>query len=202
MGNLNLFSRLYDPVMELLENLGLWRLRQKLLRGVRGRVLELGVGTGRNLPLYPPGVDYVAGIDPDGVMLQQAQKRARKVPFPVDLFLTSAEELPFAEDSFDAVVATLVFCTVPDPPRALQEVRRVLKPNGGLYLLEHVKMKQKPIAWLQEQATPLWKHLAGGCHLDRDTLSAIHNAGFAGARVDSYLGGLVLDIVALAPESM
>ena len=155
MGNLNLFSRLYDPVMELPENLGLWRLRQELLRGLRGRVLELGVGTGRNLPLYPPGVEYLARIDPDEVMLNQAEERTRKVPFPVDLILTSAEEQPFEEDSFDAVAATLVFCTIPDPPRALKEVRRVLKPNGSFSLLEHVKMKQKPIAWMQEKARAL-----------------------------------------------
>ena len=200
MGNLNLFSRLYDPVMELPENLGLWRLRQELLRGLRGRVLELGVGTGRNLPLYPPGVEYLAGIDPDEVMLNQAEERTRKVPFPVDLILTSAEELPFEEDSFDAVAATLVFCTIPDPPRALKEVRRVLKPNGRFSLLEHVKMKQKPIAWMQEKATPLWKHLAGGCHLDRDTLGVVKAGGFEVERVDPLLGGLLLEIVARAPE--
>lgn len=200
MGNLNLFSRLYDPVMELPENLGLWRLRQELLRGLRGRVLELGVGTGRNLPLYPPGVEYLAGIDPDEVMLNQAEERTRKVPFPVDLILTSAEELPFEEDSFDAVAATLVFCTIPDPPRALKEVRRVLKPNGSFSLLEHVKMKQKPIAWMQEKATPLWKHLAGGCHLDRDTLGVVKAGGFEVERVDPLLGGLLLEIVARAPE--
>ncbi len=201
MGNLNLFSRLYDPVMELPENLGLWRLRQKLLRGLRGWVLELGVGTGRNLPLYPPRVEYLAGIDPDEVMLNQAEERARKVPFPVDLILTSAEDLPFEEDSFDAVAATLVFCTIPDPPRALQEVRRVLKPNGSFSLLEHVKMKQQPIAWMQEKATPLWKHLAGGCHLDRDTLGVVRAGGFEVERVGPLLGGLLLEIVARAPES-
>jgi ubiquinone/menaquinone biosynthesis C-methylase UbiE len=186
--------------MELPENLGLWRLRQELLRGLRGRVLELGVGTGRNLPLYPPGVEYLAGIDPDEVMLNQAEERTRKVPFPVDLILTSAEELPFEEDSFDAVAATLVFCTIPDPPRALKEVRRVLKPNGSFSLLEHVKMKQKPIAWMQEKATPLWKHLAGGCHLDRDTLGVVKAGGFEVERVDPLLGGLLLEIVARAPE--
>jgi ubiquinone/menaquinone biosynthesis C-methylase UbiE len=143
VATLNLFSRLHNHVMELPENLGLWRLRQELLQGLRGWVLELGVGTGRNLPLYPPGVEYVAGIDPDKVMLNQAEERAQKVPFPVDLILTYAEDLPFHEHSFDAVVATLVFCTIPDPPRALQEVRQVLKPNGRFCLLEHVKMKQK-----------------------------------------------------------
>jgi ubiquinone/menaquinone biosynthesis C-methylase UbiE len=184
--------------MELPENLGFRQLRRGALRDVRGRALELGIGTGRNLPLYSPQVASVVGIDPDEVMLDQAQERARKVPFPVDLLLTSAEELPFAEDSFDAVVATLVFCTIPDPMRALQEVRRVLKPNGGFYLFEHVRMKQKPIAWMQEKATPLWKHLAGGCHLDRDTLRLVHNAGFAVERVDCLLGGLLLDIVARA----
>ena len=201
MSSCSLFSRLYDPLMELPENLGLRELRREALRGVRGRVFELGIGTGRNLPLYPPGVQYLAGIDPDEVMLDQAEERAREAPFPVDLILTSAEDLPFEKDSFDAVAATLVFCTIPDPPRALQEVRRVLKPNGCFSLLEHVKMKQKPIAWIQEKATPLWKHLAGGCHLDRDTLGVVKAGGFEVERVDPLLGGLLLEIVARAPES-
>lgn len=141
--------------------------------------MELGVGTGRNLPLYPPAVEQLSGIDPDEIMLTRAEKRAREVPFPVELILAPAEELPFGDGSFDAVVSTLVFCTVPDPSKALGEVRRVLKSGGEFRLLEHVKMKQEPIGWLQEKATPLWKRVAGGCHLvDRKTLSMVREAGF------------------------
>ena len=200
MSSLGLFSRLYDPIMEVPENLGLQRLRREALRGVQGRVLELGIGTGRNFPLYPAAVDYLVGIDPDEAMLDRAEKRVRKVPFPVDLILASVEDLPFEENSFDAVVTTLVFCTVPDPLRALQEVRRVLKPGGRFHLLEHVRIERKPVARIQEKATPLWKHVAGGCHLDRDTLGAVREAGFEVGRVEPHLGGLFLAILARPPS--
>lgn len=197
--NANVFGRLYDPAMELPENLGLRRLREETLRGVHGRVLELGIGTGRNLPLYPSAVERLFGIDPDEVMLGRAEKRARRLPFPAELLLASAEELPFDDGSFDAVVSTLVFCTVPDPPKALGEVRRVLKRGGEFRLLEHVRMGHKPVAWLQERATPLWKRVAGGCHLDRDILAAVREAGFEVERVERHLDGLVLTVFARNP---
>lgn len=127
MSGPRLFSRLYDPVMELPEHAGLGELRRGVLRGLRGRILELGIGTGRNLPLYGAGVDSLNGIDPDEAMLVPAERRAGDVPFPVELVATPAEELPFGDGSFDAVVSTLVFCTVRDPSRALGEVRRVLQ---------------------------------------------------------------------------
>lgn len=199
MSGSGLFSLLYDPLMELPENLGLHRLRREALRGMQGQILEVGLGTGRNVPLYPPAVEHLSGIDPDEVMLRQARRRAGKASFPVELLLASAEDLPFEEDSFDAVVGTLVFCTVSDPPRALREVRRVLKPCGEFHLLEHVRMERKPIARMQEKATPLWKHVAGGCHLDRDTLGMVRDAGFEVGRVESHLGGLFLNIFARSP---
>ena len=130
-----LFGRLYDPVMEVPENLGLRRLREKALDGLRGRVLELGIGTGRNLPLYPEGVTHLVGVDPDGAMLERAWGRARQAPFAVDLVPASAEELPFADAHFDAAVAALAFCTIPDPQKALLEARRVLKEGVGFRLL-------------------------------------------------------------------
>jgi ubiquinone/menaquinone biosynthesis C-methylase UbiE len=192
----NLFGRLYDPVMELPENMGLRRLREQVLQSLRGRVLELGIGTGRNFPLYPSTVEGLSGIDPDQVMLRRAEKRARKAPFPVDLILVSAEQLPFEEVSFDAAVATLTFCTIPDPQRALREVRRVLKRGGEFRLLEHVRIEREPVRWAQEKATPVWKRVAGGCHLDRDTLAAVREAGFEVERVERYLGGVMLGIFA------
>jgi SAM-dependent methyltransferase len=201
MSGPKLFSRLYDPVMELPERAGLGELRRGVLRGLRGRVLELGIGTGRNLPLYGAGVDSLTGIDPDEAMLVQAEKRAGDVSFPVELVAAPAEELPFGDGSFDAVVSTLVFCTVQDPSRALGEVRRVLKRGGEFRLLEHVRVEKEPFGWMQEKATPLWKHVAGGCHLDRDTLEAVCGAGFEVERAERHLGGLGLSIFAknLAP---
>nr|MBA2669819.1 class I SAM-dependent methyltransferase [Gemmatimonadota bacterium] len=116
-----LFSRFYDPLTAPLEELGLRKLRRKTLRGVRGNVLELGVGTGKNFPLYPPSVERLVGIDPDEAMLRRAEQRAGESIFPVEVVEADAEELPFEDESFDAVTATLVFCTVPDPARALRE---------------------------------------------------------------------------------
>lgn len=194
-----LFGRLYDPVMEVPENLGLRRLREKALDGLRGRVLELGIGTGRNLPLYPEGVTHLVGVDPDGAMLDRARGRTRQAPFPVDLIPASAEELPFGDAHFDAAVATLAFCTIPDPQKALSEARRVLKEGAGLRLLEHVRMDRQRLAWAQEKATPIWKRLAGGCHLDRDTLAAVREAGFEVERVERHLDGLVLTVFARNP---
>lgn len=196
MDDTGLFGRLYDPVMELPEKLGLGRLREDSLDGLRGLVLEIGVGTGRNLPSYPDGVTHLAGIDPDGAMLDRAGKRARQAPFPVDLTLAFAEELPFGDGAFDAVVSTLAFCTIADSQKALLETRRVLKRGGEFRLLEHVRIKRKPVGWLQEKATPLWKRVAGGCHLDRDTLAAVRGAGFEVERVERHLEGLLLTIFA------
>ncbi|MBA2442252.1 MAG: class I SAM-dependent methyltransferase, partial [Rubrobacter sp.] len=176
------------------------RLRREVLRDVRGRVLELGLGTGRNIPLYPEGVDFLTGIDPDETMLEEAQERARKAGFPVRLLPVPAEELPFEDASFDAVTGTLVFCTIPDVARALGEVRRVLGPGGELRLLEHVRMDREPFATVQETVTPVWKHLAGGCHLDRDTLSAVREAGFEVEHVQRRLDGLLLGIFAHKPR--
>lgn len=189
-------SGLYDPLMELPENLGLGRLRAQTLRGIRGRVLELGIGTGRNIPLYPPSVERLHGIDSDEAMLSRARRRTEKAAFPVELVAGSAEELPFDDQGFDAVSATLAFCTIPHPAEALLEARRMLKGGGELRLLEHVRMEHRPIGWLQEKATPLRKRVAGGCHLDRDTLALVHEAGFEVERVERHLDGLVLAVFA------
>lgn len=191
-----LFSRLYDPLVAPLERLGLGDLRRETLRGLRGDVLELGVGTGRNFPLYPPGVESVVGVEPDAEMMSRAPGRAAGAAFPVELVEASAEELPFEDGSFDAVIATLVFCTIPDPERAVQEAHRVLKDGGELRLLEHVRMERRPAAWAQERATPVWKRLAGGCHLDRDTLGLIESSSLSVERVERHLDGLVISIAA------
>ncbi len=199
MNDSGLFARLYDPCTQSLEKMGLRRLRREILGGVRGRVLEVGIGTGTNLPLYPPAVEHVVGIDPDQIMLRRAEKRARETSFPVRLVLATAEELPLEKDGFDTVVSTLVLCSVAEPPRALEEVRRVLRSGGEFRLLEHVKLNQRPLGLVQEKATPLWKHLAGGCHLDRDTLSAVREAGLEVERVEPHLRGLVLSIFTRNP---
>ena len=189
-------ARLYDFFMALPEALGLRRLRRDALCGLRGRVLEVGVGVGKNLPLYPPTVECVVGVDPDPAMLKKAEQWAREVPLPLELVLAGAEGLPLEEGSFDAVVSTLVFCTVAEPGRAFEEVRRVLKGSGEFRLVEHAMMEQPSAVWLQERATPLWKPVSGGCHLDRDTLAGVRSAGFEVERVEKHWRGFGLTIFA------
>jgi ubiquinone/menaquinone biosynthesis C-methylase UbiE len=166
---------LYDAGMVLLEKTGLGRWRSWLARGVAaGRVLDLGCGTGRNLPLYGPGVRAV-GLDPCHETLLQARRRSPGVP----LVRGRAEALPFRDGVFDTVVSGLVFCSVEDVPRGLAEVRRVLKPGGVLRMLEHVRARSPLAARLQDLTQPAWTWLTGGCHPNRDTEAAVSAAGFA-----------------------
>jgi ubiquinone/menaquinone biosynthesis C-methylase UbiE len=165
---------LYDTGMVLLEKTGLGRWRSWLAGGVaRGRVLDLGCGTGRNLPLY--GQDArIVGLDPCRASLLKARRRA-----PGALLVRArAEALPFRDGTFDTVVSGLVFCSVGDVRRGLAEVRRVLRPCGVLRLLEHVRATGRIAAWLQDRTQPAWTWLTGGCHPNRDTEAAVRAAGF------------------------
>ncbi len=163
---------LYDASLWLLERSGLRRWRAWLTAGARGRTLDLGCGTGRNLP-YPAGT-LAIGLDPDAANLLRARRRAPGVPLVVAL----AEGLPFKDGSFDTVVSSLVLCSVQDPAAALAEARRVLKPGGELRLMEHVRSHRPWQAWLQDRLQPFWTRLSGGCHLNRETERAVEAAGF------------------------
>lgn len=166
---------LYDAGMVLLEKTGLGRWRKWLAAGAApGRVLDLGCGTGRNLPLYGPGVRAV-GLDPCHETLRKARRRSPCVP----LVRGRAEALPFRDGAFDTVVSGLVFCSVGDVPRGLAEVKRVLKPGGALRMLEHVRATSPLAARLQDLTQPAWTWLTGGCHPNRETESAVAAAGFA-----------------------
>ena len=165
---------LYDAGMELLEKAGLGRWRSWLAGGVsRGRVLDLGCGTGRNLVLFGRGVREI-GLDPCPEALRKARRRAPGVP----LVRARAEALPFRDGSFDSVVSGLVFCSVSDVPGGLGEVRRVLKAGGVLRMLEHVRSRRRVGAWLQDRTQPAWTWFTGGCHPNRDTEAAVNAAGF------------------------
>jgi ubiquinone/menaquinone biosynthesis C-methylase UbiE len=131
-------------------------------------------------------------IDPDGESLQRA--RARRNGTVIGLSQARAEALPFADESFDAVVGTLTFCSIGDPARALNEVRRVLKAGGALRLVEHVRMQNRFIAAMQDVLTPMWCRIAGNCHLNRDTLMAVEQAGFRVRRVHWLMGDLFIGI--------
>ena len=190
---------MYDPLMAPLAPLGLRRWREWATRAARGRTLEVGVGTGQNLPLYrgERAAIFVTAIDPDGASLSRARERRNESARFVSLQQARAEALPFADESLDTVIATLAFCTIGDPAGALREVRRVLKTGGAFRLVEHVRVHNRPIAALQEVLTPLWTHVAGGCHLNRDTLAAVEQAGFRVRGVRQLFGGLVIGIDAI-----
>jgi ubiquinone/menaquinone biosynthesis C-methylase UbiE len=164
---------LYDAVMAVTDRIGLWKLRSWLTRGSIGRVLEVGCGTGRNLPRYPPSA-RVIGIDPSLDSLRRARRRAPDVA----LVCATAEALPFRPASFDTVAISLVLCSVPDPGVALAEVRRVLRDPGSVRLLEHVRSERGWEARWQDFIQPAWTRITGGCHPNRDTEAAVLRAGF------------------------
>jgi ubiquinone/menaquinone biosynthesis C-methylase UbiE len=163
----------YDAMMAVAERTGLAEWRRWLVAGARGLTLEVGCGTGRNLPLYPPAAPVVA-IDPCLENLRRARRRAPHVP----LVQASAEALPFRDGAFATAVSSLVFCSVPDPARGLGEVKRVLRPDGALRMLEHVRSESAWRARLQDLVQPAWTWAAGGCHPNRQTERSVERAGF------------------------
>lgn len=169
---------LYDLMMRALP--GLQRWRKDLVADARGRVLEIGCGTGLMLPLYPPDVELVA-LDVHREPLERARARGHDAV----ILHASVETLPFADASFDNVVSGLVFCSVPDPARGLAEIRRVLKPSGRLLMLEHVQARNRFGQRLLNTIQPAWTAVAGGCHPNRETEKIVERAGFVIER-DGY----------------
>lgn len=167
---------LYDPLTWLAERKVLAPLRRNLLEGVRGRVLELGTGTGANLPYYPADAKVVA-TDPDPYMLRRAVAKNGGRVARVSFVQCRAEDLPFSDGSFDVVLATLVLCTVDIPSLAVREARRVLRPDGELRLLEHVRAANW-LGRLQDAIAPAWQRLSLGCRPNRRTGDILTEEGF------------------------
>lgn len=165
--------------------------RAALLPRARGRVLEIGIGTGRNFPFYAPQqVASLIGLDPAEQMNAKARKRAAEAGMSVELMGVSAEGIPADDDSFDTVVCTFSLCTIPDPVAALHEVRRVLKPEGELLFSEHGLAPEPKVQRWQHRLSPGWSRMAGGCHLDRDIPQLLDAGGFAiDAMEEGYLKG-------------
>jgi ubiquinone/menaquinone biosynthesis C-methylase UbiE len=181
-----LLAPLYDRLVAPSEEACFRAWRTELLSDLSGQVLEIGAGTGANVERYPAAVGVVTFTEPDPGMRRQLIERldaARAAGSfaPGDATVTPdrSERLPFADESFDAVVATLVLCTVPDPGATLTEIRRVLRPEGRLVFLEHVAAEDRPsrLRW-QQRIDPLWKRVVGGCRLTRRTADTIEAAGF------------------------
>lgn len=152
--------------------------RQRVVPAARGRVLEVGIGSGLNLPFYSSAVEAVWGLDPSAELLRMARKAAGTAPFAIELVNQSAEEIRFDDRHFDSVVTTWTLCSIPDPMRALGEMRRVLKPDGELIFIEHGLAPEPGVARWQRRLGPLWGRVTGGCNLDRDIERIIRGAGF------------------------
>jgi ubiquinone/menaquinone biosynthesis C-methylase UbiE len=173
---------IYDTITRASEEACLAAWRSDLLGGLSGDVLEIGAGTGANTAHYPASVKRLVLTEPDPGMFTKLERRARGIA--AVLRQAPSDELPFDDASFDAVVCTLVLCSVPDPAGSLREIRRVLRPGGRLVFLEHVAADDpRRLAW-QRRIEPLWKRVMGNCHLTRRTEQAILDAGFALERVD------------------
>ena len=165
--------------------------RLKVVPKARGRVLEIGLGAGHNIPLYVANqVDSVIGVDPCEVSWQLAQARVAQVAFPVEFVAGSAEAVPLEDNSVDSVLLTFALCTIPDPMAALAEAARVMRPGGELVFCEHARAPDESVRRWQNRVNPLWKRLAGGCHLNRDIIGLLTESGFALSHVEQmYLPG-------------
>ena len=160
--------------------------RQQTIGAARGLVLEIGVGSGMNLPIYGSAVARVCGIDPSPELLDRARERVAAARVPVSLARAPAEQLPFRDAAFDTLVMTWTLCSIPNPSTALNEMRRVLKPGGRLLFVEHGLAPEPAIIRWQHRLTPCWRRIGGGCHLDRKMDDLIRSAGF---RVDALETG-------------
>jgi ubiquinone/menaquinone biosynthesis C-methylase UbiE len=164
--------------------------RHQTVASARGLVLEVGVGSGLNLPLYGPTVTRVVAIDPSPELLRLASRRTADVVIPVSLLRASAEHLPLAHAVFDTIVMTWTLCSIPNPMAALTEMRRVLRQGGRLIFVEHGLSPEIRTARWQHRLTPYWKQISGGCHLDRKTDDLIRATGFQVDAVETgYMKG-------------
>lgn len=177
------FAFTYDRSIAKVEKAGLRALRHEALTEASGRVLEIGGGTGANLAHYGPAVESLTITEPERPMLRRLEQRVREQAPDAKVLRAPAEDLPFADDSFDTVVSTLVLCGVDDQPRALREARRVLRPGGRLLFLEHVRSEDPSLARLQDRMNWLNRSIFG-CDCNRPTLATIETQGFTIARVE------------------
>lgn len=186
-----LFAALYDRTLRDTERAGLAERRERLLAEARGRVLEIGAGTGLNLAHYPDGIETLTLTEPSHAMANHLRDRLKGCHLSVlkggnlsDVIEAGAAELPFEDGAFDTVVATLVLCTVPDPAAALREIKRVLAPGGQLLLIEHVRSDDPGRAKWQDRLETPWRIFGNGCHCNRDTEQLVEAAGFKFSRIE------------------
>lgn len=165
--------------------------RAMVVPRARGDVLEVGFGSGLNLPFYDPAkVTKVWGLDPSTELWRMASRAVRDAAFEVEMVPARGEEIPFGSHRFDTAVVTYTLCTIPDPGRGLSEVARVLKPGGHLLFCEHGAAPDARVRRWQSRLTPMWRRVSGGCHLDRDVPALLEGAGFQITEMEAmYLPG-------------
>lgn len=164
--------------------------RASLIPKATGAVLEIGIGSGLNLPYYSPAVTHLRGVDASPELLAMTREKIGRVPFPVELINASAERLDVEPASVDTVVTTWTLCSISDPIAALREMRRVLKPGGSLLFVEHGLSSEPAVQVWQHRLNPVWKRIAGGCHLDRKIPDLVRSAGFTIAQLQTeYIPG-------------
>jgi len=164
--------------------------RERVVSAVEGRALEIGIGSGLNLPFYPPQVVEILGLEPAPRLMAMARRAATLQSLPVTFIEGSAEAIPLEDNSIDTVVTTWTLCTIPAVAQALAEVRRVLRPNGQLLFVEHGLSPDDGVRKWQDWLTPAWKRIGGGCHLNRPIQALIKNAGFAITQLETgYMQG-------------
>jgi SAM-dependent methyltransferase len=188
-------ARLLDAGMRAADRAGLRNARSRVAGKALGDTLEIGIGTGSNLGVYPAGA-VIHGVDVSAPALSLAAERADRDGRDVVLVEGDAADLPFADASFDTVVATFVLCSVGDVEGSLHEARRVLRPGGTIRLLEHARSRNRTIGAIQERSAPAWARVSGGCRLDHDVRRAVHDAGLTIVEERSRAGGLLVEIVA------
>ena len=161
-------------------------LRQRVCDGLEGDVVEIGFGSGLNIPFYPASVSRVSAVEPADIGWKLARKRLEATQVPVERSGLDGQSLPFPDDSFDTALSTWTMCTIPDIDTALLELRRVLKPGGRLHFIEHGLAPDKPVQRWQHRLEPVQKRMFGGCHLTRPIVPLLKNAGFTIRDVDEF----------------
>ncbi|MBV6486657.1 MAG: Ubiquinone/menaquinone biosynthesis C-methyltransferase UbiE [Pseudorhodoplanes sp.] len=184
-----------DHVLPLLIHLSMRQrnlaaYRARVVPAAQGRVLEIGIGSGLNLPYYGTAVEQIIGLDPSPKLLAMAREAARQTAIPLELIENSAETIPLYNRSIDTVVTTWTICSIPDVQRALGEMRRILKPGGRLLFVEHGRSPDAGVRRWQDRLTPVWRRIGGGCHLNRAISEMIESTGFRIERVETgYMRG-------------
>jgi SAM-dependent methyltransferase len=187
---LRIFALVYDPFLWLGEIAGMRGRRATLLADAYGRVVEIGSGTGLNIAHYPEAVTELLLTEPEPGMRKKLSRRTDVNRCATEVVDAQAERLPFADASVDTVVSTLALCTVDDPDAALREIARVLRPGGQLLLIEHVRAGSRLLAAVQDKLAAPWRHFAGGCRCNRDTVGRMRACGFTVAAQDVVWRGM------------